>query len=173
MTEEQVFLGLGANLGDPVSMLSRALEALDALDGVAVTAASSFYRTSPIGVTDQPDFINLAAEGQTHLAPDEFMSAILKVERKLGRIRTERWGPRTIDIDLLLYGAREIDSPILRIPHPRMLQRRFVLVPLLEIAPELRMPGTLIPLRDHLSQSENQGNIQRLHEVNRFNRNCG
>lgn len=103
--------------------------------------ASSLYRTAPVGLTDQPDFLNAVVQIETALSPAELMSAVLSVEKNLGRVRTIRWGPRVIDIDVLLYGTLKIDTPLIVIPHPRMRERSFVMAPLSEIAPELIAPG--------------------------------
>ena len=106
-----------------------------------IIRVSSLYETAPVGVTDQPDFLNAVAAVQTGLGPLETLDALLHIENQMGRVRTERWGPRVIDLDLLLYGGERVSSPGLTVPHPRLRERAFVLVPLAEIAPELRLPG--------------------------------
>jgi len=135
------FVGLGSNIGDKEDNLKKALDLLNSCPGVRVKKVSSFYRTAPLGYTRQDWFLNAAAELETGLSPHELLSVLLDVERKLGRERGVRWGPRTVDLDLLVFGAEEIKTPGLTVPHPRMGERAFVMVPLAEIAPELVLPG--------------------------------
>lgn len=137
----RAFLSLGGNLGDPARAMAAALQMLDASDDVRVTAVSSLYRTPPWGKLDQPDFLNVTAEVVTSLAPLELLELCLDVERRLKRVRNERWGPRLIDIDVLLHGDSRVSDAGLEVPHPRMLDRAFVMVPLAEIAPELFLAG--------------------------------
>lgn len=135
-------VALGSNQDDPAARVRAAFAALDAWPQVRMAKRSSLYLTQPWGVTDQPDFINAAAELDTGLAPGALMQALLEIERRAGRSRDGmRWGPRVLDLDLLLYGDRVIDQPGLVLPHPRMAERAFVLLPLQEIAPGLRVPG--------------------------------
>ncbi|HET6657088.1 MAG TPA: 2-amino-4-hydroxy-6-hydroxymethyldihydropteridine diphosphokinase [Gaiellaceae bacterium] len=136
------YIGLGSNLGDREATLREALQRLGGLDGIDVAAVSSFRETDPVGRLDQPRFLNAAAALETKLSPRELLGCLLEVERALGRDRTkeERWGPRTIDLDLLLYGDEAIAEPGLEVPHPRMAERAFVLEPLLELDPGLRLP---------------------------------
>lgn len=138
------FVGLGSNLGDGIATLRGALQALDALPGTRLERASRLYRTAAWGVTDQPDFINAVAMLRTSRPPRQLLSDLLDVERRAGRNRradgSDRWGPRTLDLDLLLYGDAVIDEPGLHVPHPRLHERAFVLVPLAEIAPDLSIP---------------------------------
>lgn len=140
-------LGLGGNLGDPQVAMASLLQALDAHEACAVTAVSGLYRTPPWGVTDQPDFLNCCAAVSTSLAPRELLALCLSLERDLKRVRDRRWGPRTIDADILLYGDQTIDEEGLTIPHPRMAERAFVLVPLAEIAPDAVLDGHAIAER--------------------------
>ncbi len=140
------YVGLGANLGDRESALRRALDLLDAHEEIDVTAVSTIRETEPVGYLDQPSFLNAAARLETKLAPRDVLAALLQVERELGRDRSGprpavRWGPRTIDLDLLLYGDLELDEEGLVVPHPRLHERRFVLEPLAELAPGLVVPG--------------------------------
>lgn len=130
----QVFLGLGSNLGDRTSTIAKAIQGLSALPDTIVIQSSSLYETEPWGNIDQPAYLNAVVEITTQMEPHELLKNTLAIEEHLGRVRTERWGPRTIDIDILLYENLVMDDPILIIPHPRMHERRFVLVPLLEIA---------------------------------------
>lgn len=134
------WLGLGSNLGDREGNLRRALELLPAAGEVEIIRASSVYETAPVGMTGQPEFLNLVAEARTVLDPRALLRRCLEVEDALGRVRGERWGPRLIDVDLLLYGDEVVDTGELVLPHPEMLRRAFVLVPLLELDPQLRMP---------------------------------
>lgn len=138
----RAYVGLGSNLGEREATLRRAVEALGATEGIEVVAVSSFRETDPIGVPDQPRFVNGAAALETTMSARELLERLLEVERTLGRDRSAevRWGPRTVDLDLLLYGEESIDEPGLEVPHPRLTQRVFVLEPLLELEPELRLP---------------------------------
>ena len=137
------FVGLGANLEDPRGQIERALGLLAAEDGVRVVAVSTLRETDPVGYEDQPRFLNGAAELDTSLVARELLERLLAIERRLGRVRGDgpRFGPRTIDLDLLLYGDASIDEPGLQIPHPRLHERRFVLEPLAELDPALDVPG--------------------------------
>jgi 2-amino-4-hydroxy-6-hydroxymethyldihydropteridine diphosphokinase len=138
----RAYVALGANLGDREATLRRALELLSERPDVEVVAVSSFRETDPVGYLDQPRFLNAAAALETMLGPEELLQTLLSVERDLGRIRGgPRFGPRTIDLDLLVYGDRSIDEPGLEVPHPRLHERRFALEPLAEIAPGLVVPG--------------------------------
>lgn len=146
-----VYIGLGSNLGDREATLSEALRRLGELEGIEVVAVSSFRETDPVGMVDQPRFVNAAAALETTLGPRELLESLLEVERGLGRDRSreKRWGPRTIDLDLLLYGDETVAERGLEIPHPRLAERAFVLQPLLELDPGLRLPEGR-PLRDLL-----------------------
>jgi len=124
--------------------LAEALGRLGRVPGVQVVAVSSLYATAPVGREDQPEFLNAVAEVRTSLSPRELLAACLGIEASLGRIRTERWGPRTIDLDLLLHGETQLAEDALTLPHPRMSERAFVLAPLAEIAPGLRLGGTSV-----------------------------
>ena len=145
----RAYVGLGSNLGEREATLWKALEGLGATEGIEVVAVSSFRETDPVGVVDQPRFVNAAVALETSLRPRELLERLLDVERALGRDRAveERWGPRTLDLDLLLYGGESIDEPGLEVPHPRLAERAFVLEPLLELDPDLRLPDGR-PLRD-------------------------
>jgi 2-amino-4-hydroxy-6-hydroxymethyldihydropteridine diphosphokinase len=135
------FIGLGSNLADPLVQVRRALMELESLPGTRVTARSSLYRTSPVGYLEQPDFINAAASVQTTLKPEALLAALLAIENRHGRRRTMRNAPRTLDLDLLLYGEEVLDQDGLTLPHPRLHERAFVLAPLAEIAPGAMVPG--------------------------------
>ncbi|MBS0212118.1 MAG: 2-amino-4-hydroxy-6-hydroxymethyldihydropteridine diphosphokinase [Proteobacteria bacterium] len=137
-------IGLGGNLGDVPAAIAKALDALNLLPGSRVIRRSRLYRTPAWGLTAQPDFINAAALLETSLPADELLAALLAIEREHGRDRaaaTPRWGPRTLDLDLLLYGEATLASEGLHVPHPRLHERAFVLVPLAEIAPDAQVPG--------------------------------
>ena len=137
------YVGLGANLGDREGTIRAALAALDARPDVAVVAVSSLRETDPIGYLDQPRFVNGAAALDTELGPRELLDALLDVERELGRVRGDgpRFGPRPIDLDLLLHGDLVLDEPGLVVPHPRLHERLFALEPLAELDPALVVPG--------------------------------
>ena len=137
----RAYVGLGANVGNRRENLDRAVELLAAEPGVRVLALSSVRETAPVGYVDQPRFLNAACALDTGLGPRELLERLLAIERALGRERTEpRFGPRTIDLDLLLYGNETLDEPGLTVPHPRLAERLFVLEPLLELAPDLVLP---------------------------------
>ncbi|MDR3212923.1 MAG: 2-amino-4-hydroxy-6-hydroxymethyldihydropteridine diphosphokinase [Azoarcus sp.] len=142
-------VAFGANLGDPFAAFTRALEALDALPDTRLVAHSSLYRSAPLGVTEpQPDYINAVAALDTRLAPQTLLDALLWIESIGGRTRATAFAPRPIDLDLLLHGDTVLCTPTLTLPHPRLAQRAFVLLPLAEIAPNLVIPGigALAPL---------------------------
>ena len=139
----RAYVGLGANLGDREATIRRAVALVDELGGVAVVGVSSLRETEPWGPVEQPRYLNGAVALETDLRPRELLDALLDVERRLGRARDdeERWGPRTIDLDLLLYGDLVLDEPGLDVPHPRLHERRFALEPLAELAPDALVPG--------------------------------
>lgn len=138
-------VGLGANLGDAAATVRAAQEALAGLPGTRLVAASRLYRTPAWGKTEQPDFINAAALLETSLSARALLDGLLEIERRFGRTRaadgSDRWGARTLDLDLLLFGAEVIDEPGLHVPHPHLHERAFALVPLLEVAPLAVIPG--------------------------------
>jgi 2-amino-4-hydroxy-6-hydroxymethyldihydropteridine diphosphokinase len=136
------YVGLGANLGDRERTLRRALALLDDREGVVVAAVSKLRETAPVGYVDQPPFLNGVARLETELAPRQLLRVLLDVELELGRDRSgPRFGPRTVDLDLLVYGDVELDEADLAVPHPRLHERRFALEPLAELAPGLVVPG--------------------------------
>lgn len=136
-----VCLGLGSNLGDREAYLRAALLSLNAIEGTRVVSTSSVYCSKPWGKLDQPDYMNMAALLETRLEPGELLAECKRTEWEAGRTAGERWGPRVLDIDILLYDDLVLDSAALTIPHPRMWQRQFVLKPLAELLPDLRDPG--------------------------------
>jgi 2-amino-4-hydroxy-6-hydroxymethyldihydropteridine diphosphokinase len=138
----RAFVALGGNLGDTRAYLRQALDALAALPRTRLMAHSRFYRTPPWGLREQPPFLNAAAELETALAPHELLDALLGIERAAGRLREgQRWGPRTLDLDLLHMDGVVLHDARLTLPHPRIGERAFVLLPLAELAPELELPG--------------------------------
>lgn len=132
-----ILIGLGSNLGERECQLEQALQRLEQAGDLNIIGVSNLYETKPVGDTDQPEFMNMAARVETLLAPLELLQRCLAVENKMGRVRTRRWGPRIIDIDLLEYNARRVYQPELTLPHPEIVNRGFVLIPLNDIAPEL------------------------------------
>jgi len=156
MILETVYVGVGSNQGDRCANIEKALGALRALPGTRVYKTASLYETEPLGRLDQDWFLNTVVALKTSCQPRQLLGALLQIELQLGRVHKERWGPRVIDLDLLLYGDRIINEPDLQVPHPRMAERAFVIVPLAEIAPDLKIPpnkkvGALIP---HLTQTQ-------------------
>ena len=148
------YLGIGSNLGDKKANCRRAIELLE--KSGRVVRDSSLYCTEPMGYQEQDDFVNAVVEIETSLSPEALLDQCRSIEEDLGRVRTIHWGPRTIDVDILLYGARMIETPELTIPHPQLHNRRFVLVPLCEIAPQALHPklqktaaGLLLELQDN------------------------
>jgi 2-amino-4-hydroxy-6-hydroxymethyldihydropteridine diphosphokinase len=148
----EAYVGLGANLGDAAATLRDALRELSGLEHSRLVRASSLYRSAPVDAPG-PDYLNAVAAIETALAPEALLAALQAIERGHGRVRIARNAPRTLDLDLLLYGEREIDGPGLTVPHPRLHLRAFVLEPLLEIAPQVRHPrfGLLAPWREKTS----------------------
>jgi 2-amino-4-hydroxy-6-hydroxymethyldihydropteridine diphosphokinase len=134
------YLGLGANLGDPVDQLRQALKRLNTAEEVEVTRVSTFYRNPPLGPENQPWYVNAAVRVRTRLGPEELLRLLQQVEAAMGRVRGEKWGPRLIDLDILLYNGEVIFAPDLVVPHPEMHRRVFVLAPLAEIAPQAWHP---------------------------------
>ena len=139
-----VCIGLGANLGDPVAALQSAIAALKQLPGTHLCALSAFYRSAPVGPAGQPDYVNAVALLTTNLPPHILLSTLQDIENQHGRLREVRWGARTLDLDLLLYGNDEINTPSLIVPHRELKNRNFVIIPLLEVCPDLTLPdGTV------------------------------
>lgn len=155
-------IGLGANLADPESQVRAALDELASTSGIVLERRSSLYRTAPIGYDDQPDFINAVARVRTSLQPQALLDALLGIEQKHGRVRDFQNAPRTLDLDVLLYEDRLISTDTLNVPHPRAHLRAFVLLPLLEVSPDVVIPG-IGPARDFLAQVQDQA-ISRIAE---------
>jgi 2-amino-4-hydroxy-6-hydroxymethyldihydropteridine diphosphokinase len=138
----RAWIGVGSNLGDRLGYIKKALGMIERIPETSLVVVSSIYDTAPVGKEDQPRFLNAVAEVATELAPRALMGELLAIEDHCGRIRRDMWGPRTLDLDLLIYGDVEILSEELTVPHRRLADRAFVLVPLAEIAPEVVVPGT-------------------------------
>ncbi len=137
----RAFLALGSNLGDRLANLQRAVDLLGHRPGLAIVKSSRVFQTEPVGGPPQPDYLNVVVEGRTTRSPRDLLDACLAVEQEMGRERRERWGPRVIDIDVLTYGGEEVNEPGLHVPHPRMHERGFVLIPLLELDGDPPLPG--------------------------------
>ena len=162
MRETRAYLGLGSNLGDRAGAIRTACMELGAHPEITVERLSSLYETPPVGMTDQPDFINAAIEIDTTLSARALLTACLAVEAQMGRVRNARWGPRVIDIDILVYGSEVIDEPDLKAPHPRLAERAFALAPLAEMEPALRPPGFQGDVTELLAQSNDRAAIRRI-----------
>jgi len=160
----QAAIGLGSNLGDRRATLVAALQALEGLQGIRLLARSRWYRTAPVGPA-QPDYLNACALLEVSLPPELLLQRLLETEIHFGRVRHERWGPRHLDLDLLLYNGRILDTPQLQLPHPRLRERAFVLLPLAEIAPRWIDPVTGLPIAILADRVADQHTVQRLEEA--------
>ncbi|MEO3948088.1 2-amino-4-hydroxy-6-hydroxymethyldihydropteridine diphosphokinase [Gorillibacterium sp. CAU 1737] len=154
----EVYIGLGSNLGDRAALLGEAVRLLTEHPRIALVRQSAFYETEPVGFVDQDKFLNQVVSLSTDLPPEELLVELQRVEQQLGRVRDKRWGPRTVDLDLLLYGQAEIRLPRLTIPHPRLAERAFVLVPLAEIAADDAVPG-IRSLSEHMAAMPSGGGV--------------
>jgi 2-amino-4-hydroxy-6-hydroxymethyldihydropteridine diphosphokinase len=159
MKPTEVYLSLGSNIGDRQANLRAAIAALHRA-GVHVRRTSSFYETEPVDYLDQPWFLNCVVEAETELGAPELLSALCGIESAMGSKKEFAKGPRKIDMDILLYGRETIDTPDLQVPHPRMAQRRFVLIPLVEIAPGLRHPTWLGTVEELLERTSDLGTVR-------------
>jgi len=148
----RAFLGLGSNLGDRVRLLTDAVDTLRAIDEVGVTGVSPLYETDPVGGPDQGRYLNLVVELDTTLGPRELLAICHRLESAADRVREVRWGPRTLDVDVLWIAGVTIDEPDLQVPHPRMWQRRFVLAPLRDLAPDLVNADALAASDGHVQE---------------------
>jgi len=157
------YIGLGSNLANPIVQIKTALQELAELPDCRLSAASSLYRSDPMGPSDQPDYINAVAALETQLSPAALLVELQRLEQLHQRVRLERWGPRTLDLDLLLYDDQRVDTPDLTVPHPGVAERNFVLVPLLEIAPDLRLPDNRSVAE--LAAAVSQAGLNRLEEM--------
>ncbi|MFC0446498.1 2-amino-4-hydroxy-6-hydroxymethyldihydropteridine diphosphokinase [Pseudidiomarina halophila] len=136
----QVYIALGANLGDPVATLRKLLEHLQQVPELSNCRCSGFYRSKPMGPQDQPDYVNAVLAAETELAPLALLDFLQQLENEFGRVRGRRWGARTLDLDLLLYNQLTLKHDRLQVPHPGLSERDFVLLPLIELAPDLQLP---------------------------------
>jgi 2-amino-4-hydroxy-6-hydroxymethyldihydropteridine diphosphokinase len=155
------YIGLGANLGDPIATLQSAVNALRQTPGIRLVTASSLYRSTALGPAGQPDYINAVAHLSTSLTPHELLAALQRIENQHGRTREVRWGARTLDLDLLLYANDEIHTSSLIIPHIELKNRNFVVIPLLEISPNLVLPDATVIAT--LTVAHNPTGLERLH----------
>jgi 2-amino-4-hydroxy-6-hydroxymethyldihydropteridine diphosphokinase len=146
----EVFLGLGTNLGDKETNLREACRFISEIPETSLLQKSEMLETAPWGVTDQPSFLNMVVELETNLNPYELLAVLLRIEEKMGRVRTKKWGPRIIDIDIIFYGSMVIHADNLNIPHLYLTERDFVLIPLNEIAPDFRHPVTGVTIKEYL-----------------------
>jgi 2-amino-4-hydroxy-6-hydroxymethyldihydropteridine diphosphokinase len=157
----KAFIGLGSNLGEREALIRMALDDIARLPGTRLVRASSLYDTEPVGEVDQPNFLNAVVQVDTELTARQLLWNLLLIERRLGRARSKRWGPRTIDLDLLLYGDLVVDEPDLKVPHPELARRSFVLVPLVELDPLLLHPVTGETMLNHLSRLKTRPPVKR------------
>ena len=157
----RAFIGLGSNLGEREAMIRMALDDLARLPHTRLVRASSLYDTEPVGEIDQPNFLNAVAQIDTELTARQLLWNLQRIEARLGRTRTQRWGPRTMDLDLLLYGDLVIEEADLKLPHPELVHRSFVLVPLVELDPILVHPATGESLLSHLSRLHTRPPVKR------------
>jgi 2-amino-4-hydroxy-6-hydroxymethyldihydropteridine diphosphokinase len=157
----KAFIGLGSNLGEREALIRMALDDIARLPGTRLVRASSLYDTEPVGEVDQPNFLNAVVQVDTELTARQLLWNLLLIERRLGRARSKRWGPRTIDLDLLLYGDLVVDEPDLKVPHPQLARRSFVLVPLVELDPLLLHPVTGETMLNHLSRLKTRPPVKR------------
>ena len=158
----RAFVGLGCNLGEREALMRQACDDLARLPETTLVRASSLYETEPVGDTEQPDFLNAVAMLDTTLTARQLLWNLRRIEVKLGRVRTRPWGPRTMDLDLLLYGDLVVDEPDLRLPHPELARRAFVLVPLVELDPEAAHPVTGQTAAQMLSRLEGASAAQKV-----------
>ena len=159
-----IYLSLGSNLGDREATIEKALLEIDQLESTQITRVSSIYDTDPVEVQDQPRFLNVVIEIESDIGPHQLLWNLKLIERRLGRVRAKRWGPRVIDIDILLHGDRVVDEPELTLPHPALADRAFVLIPLSEMVPDLPHPvlgERISELMDRLSDADH-GSVHKL-----------
>jgi 2-amino-4-hydroxy-6-hydroxymethyldihydropteridine diphosphokinase len=162
---ERVIIGFGSNQGESMHICRKAIETLGIRPKIEVVRVSSFYRTKPVGPIEQQWFINGVVECLTELEPEELLKMLMGIEADFGRIRSSKWGPRTLDLDILFYGDRLISLPHLEVPHPRIQERLFVLMPLAEIAPSLVHPGCGSSVQDlltHFLRSQHDQQVERM-----------
>jgi 2-amino-4-hydroxy-6-hydroxymethyldihydropteridine diphosphokinase len=160
------YISLGSNMGDRKTYLEEAVDILSSHGDIEITSVSSIYETDPVGYTEQGKFLNMVVEISTDLNPEVLLHQCLQIEEDLGRKRQFKWGPRIIDLDILLYNDENIESEILQIPHPRMQERAFVLIPLLEIAPSLMHPKFKAPFIDILDDIPDKEGVRLWKQIN-------
>ncbi|HCV43320.1 MAG TPA: 2-amino-4-hydroxy-6-hydroxymethyldihydropteridine diphosphokinase [Bacteroidetes bacterium] len=166
MKSYRVFIGLGSNVGQREKFLNKAVAELKNVRDTKVVWASSVYETDPVGKTDQPKFLNAAVEIETQLQPNELYEEVKAIETRLGRTKTERWGPREIDIDILVYDGLVFQDEEVTVPHPEMERRKFVLVPLKEIAPDLVHPISGMTMEELVAECKDVGRVvQSYHKI--------
>ena len=165
MVCDGVFIGIGANLGDRANTLQRAVSILHAESKVSVVALSSVYETDPIGVVDQPKFLNAAVSLDTDLPARDLLNYLLDIEKDFGRVRKTRWGPRTLDLDILLYRDAVIDEPGLTVPHSYLHQREFVLAPLCDLAPDVTHPVLAQSLQSLFSSLPEESQVRKIENI--------
>jgi len=154
---ETAYIGIGSNLGEPLLNCLTAVRFLDEMQGCRIQARSGFYRTEPVGVEGQGWYVNGVVSLETERSPQHLLEGLLALERRMGRVRKKKWGPRVIDLDLLMHGVRVIEEARLVIPHPRMHERRFVLVPMVDLAPTLLHPVYGKKMIDLLDACQDKG----------------
>ncbi|WP_338752576.1 2-amino-4-hydroxy-6-hydroxymethyldihydropteridine diphosphokinase [Bacillus sp. FJAT-52991] len=164
--ENKAYLSLGTNLGDRIENLQAALTSLRNEEHITIERLSSIYETDPVGYTEQASFLNMAIKIRTSLSAEELLEKCLSIESQLGRIREIKWGPRTIDLDILLYNQDNIESEKLIVPHPRMHERAFVLIPLLEIDSTICFPGTRMTLEELSDSIQGKEGVQLWRQIN-------
>ncbi|UII56038.1 2-amino-4-hydroxy-6-hydroxymethyldihydropteridine diphosphokinase [Cytobacillus spongiae] len=156
----EAYISLGSNIGDRSHFLESAIDCLVNDENIQVVNVSSIYETDPVGFEDQAPFLNMVLKLETNFKPEELLDRLLKIEKKFGRKRDIRWGPRTLDLDILLYNKENIESEKLTIPHPRMLERAFVIIPLLEIHPTIKIPKMEIHLNSFLQNIRDREGVR-------------
>jgi len=159
---KRAHISIGSNLGDRAGYLRRALDLVKAQSGMRLVRVSSLYETEPVGGVEQGKFLNAVFSLDTALGPYELLGVLQEIEARLGRKRDLRWGPRTVDLDILCYGDTVLEDPLLTLPHPRLIERAFVLVPLVEIAPSLEHPLSGKTMAAHLEALADKGGVVRL-----------
>ncbi|CAH0347606.1 2-amino-4-hydroxy-6-hydroxymethyldihydropteridine diphosphokinase [Bacillus sp. CECT 9360] len=158
--KNSAYISIGSNMGDRVNFFKKAIELLDRDEGIKVVDISSLYETDPVGFTDQPLFLNAVFKIETFYEPEKLLEKCLETERTLGRKREIHWGPRTLDLDILLYNQENIETENLSVPHPRMLERAFVIIPLLELNPDIMLPKMETPLIDVLEKIKDKEGVR-------------
>lgn len=156
----QAFIGLGSNIGERYNNLIEAVSSLHRHKEIKLVKSSSIYETLPVGYTEQDDFLNMVIQLETTLSPDELLKLCLQIEKDLGRKREIKWGPRIIDLDILLYNQENIETENLIVPHPRMHERAFVLAPLLELDPTIKLAGQDQPLRNYFKMNAEKEGVR-------------